>query len=70
MEDFLKQFMNKQVDISFGSSSTVRGEVLKVDDGVLQLKDEEDRVAYVAIDRVAVVWEVKDSQSRPGFVNK
>jgi small nuclear ribonucleoprotein (snRNP)-like protein len=69
MEEFLKNLMNKQVDISFGSSSTVRGDVLKVDDGVLQLRDEDERIAYVAIERIAVIWEVKDTQSRPGFVN-
>jgi hypothetical protein len=69
MEEFLKNLMSKQVDISFGSSSTVRGDVLKVDEGVLHLKDEDERIAYVAIERIAVIWEVKDTQSRPGFVN-
>jgi hypothetical protein len=42
--------------------------VVDVKDGVLFLRDEEDKVAYVAIGRIAVVWEVKEHQTRPGFV--
>jgi hypothetical protein len=69
MEEFLKQLMNKKVDVSFGAASTVRGDVIDVKDGILHLRDEDERIAYVAVERIAVVWEVKDSQSRPGFVN-
>jgi hypothetical protein len=42
--------------------------VVDVKDGVLFLRDEEDKVAYVVIGRITVVWEVKEHQSRPGFV--
>ena len=69
MEEFLKQLVKKQVDISFGATSTVRGDVVDVKDGILHLRDEDERIAYVSVERIAVVWEVKDSQSRPGFVN-
>ena len=68
MEEFLKQLMGKRVDVAYGTSATVRGDVVDVKDGVLFLRDEEDKVAYVAISRIAVVWEVKEHQSRPGFV--
>jgi TRAP-type mannitol/chloroaromatic compound transport system permease small subunit len=68
MEEFLKQLMGKRIDVAYGTSATVRGDVVDVKDGVLFLRDEEDKVAYVAIGRIAVVWEVTEHQSRPGFV--
>lgn len=68
MEEFLKTLKKKEVDIAFGSGSSVRGEITDVSDGVLYLRDEEDRLAYVAIEKITVLWEVKDSLSRPGFL--
>jgi hypothetical protein len=68
MEEFLTQLMGKRIDISCGSSAIVRGDVIAVKEGVLYLRDEEERVAYVAIEKVAIVWEVKEQQTRPGFV--
>jgi hypothetical protein len=68
MEEFLKQLMGKQIDVSCGSSISVRGDVVDVKDGVLYLRDEHDKVAYISIDKIAVIWEVKEGSSRPGFV--
>ena len=68
MEEFLKQSMGKEVDIAFGTMATVRGEIFDVKDGLLYLRDEHERVAYAAIDKITVVWEVKEHQIRPGFV--
>lgn len=68
MEEFLRQLIGKKVDIAFGSSAIVRGDVTDIKESVLYLKDEHDRVAYVSINKIAVVWEVKEHQSRPGFV--
>ncbi len=68
MEEFLKQLLGKKIDISCGAASTVRGDVVDVKGGILYLRDEDDRVAYVSIERVAIVWEVKEQQTRPGFV--
>lgn len=68
MEEFLKQLMGKKIDISCGASSTVTGDVVDVKDGILYLRDEDERVAYVAVEKIAVVWEVKEHQTRPGFV--
>lgn len=69
MENFLKNFVNRKIDIAFGSNATVRGEVTEIKDGILYLRDEEKRIAYVAIEKIAVVWEADESISRPGFVN-
>ena len=68
MEEFLKQLMGKKIDISCGTSATVSGDVVDVKNGILYLRDEEERVAYVSIAQVAIVWEVKEHQTRPGFV--
>ncbi len=68
MEDFLKQLMGKKIDISCGANATVRGDVVDVKKGILYLRDENERVAYVAIEKIAVVWEVQEQQARPGFV--
>jgi len=46
----------------------LRGEVLKVEEGVLHLKDSDDKTCYVAIDKILVVWEARDEEHRAGFV--
>ena len=68
MEEFLKQLMGKKIDLSCGAGSTVTGDVVDVKDGILYLRDEDERVAYVSIEKIAVVWEIKEHQTRPGFV--
>ncbi|CAN5410377.1 hypothetical protein BH18ACI1_BH18ACI1_14420 [soil metagenome] len=68
MEEFLKQLMGKKLDISCGTNATFSGEVVDVKSGILYLRDEEERVAYVVIDKIAIVWEEKENQHRPGFV--
>lgn len=68
MEEFLKQLMGKEIDVSCGANATVRGDVVDVKNGVLYMRDEQDRVAYISIEKIAVIWEVKPHTSRPGFV--
>lgn len=68
MEEFLKQLTGKKIDLSCGMNSTVRGDVVEVKNGILYLRDEDERTAYVAIEKVAIVWEVKEHQTRPGFM--
>ena len=36
--------------------------------GVVYLRDEDDEVAYVSIDKIAVVYELKTEHPRPGFI--
>jgi len=69
MEDFLKQLMGKEVDVSCGTSAVVRGSVVDVKEGILYLRDEEDKVAYVVVDKVAFVWEVTSQEPRAGFMH-
>jgi len=68
VEDFLSKFIGKKIDLYCGGSSSVRGEVLKVEMGVLHLRDDEGHLCYVAIDKIVVVWEARDDNHRAGFV--
>lgn len=68
MENLLRKFVGKQVDISFGTNSIVRGDVSEVRDGILLMEDEDQRTVFISIDKITVVWEIKETHSRPGFV--
>lgn len=68
MEEFLKTLMGKKLDVSCGANASFRGDVIDVKNGVLFLRDDDDKVAYVAVDKIAIICEVKEHQSRPGFV--
>jgi hypothetical protein len=60
--------IGRKVDVFCGGSSSLRGEIIKVEDGVLHLKDSDQKLCYVAIDKIVVVWEAKDDEHRAGFV--
>ncbi len=68
MEELLKNLLSKKIDVTCGINATFRGDVVDVKSGVLYLRDEDGEVAYVAIDKIAVIYECKDPQTRPGFV--
>ena len=68
MEDFLAKFIGKKIDVYCGGSSSLRGEVLKVESGVLHLRDTEGKHCYVAIDKIVVVWDARDDNHQAGFV--
>ena len=68
MEELLKHLLGKKIDVSCGTNATFRGDVVDVKSGVLYLRDEDGEVAYVAIDKIAVIYECKDPHTRPGFL--
>lgn len=69
MNEFLSRMIGRKIDIFCGGASSLRGEVLKVEGGVLHMKDDDEMMCYVAIDKIAVVWEARDSEHRAGFVS-
>ena len=69
MEDFLRGMLNRRVDVHCAGAIRLRGEVAKVDAGVLHLKDEEDQMCYIATDKIAVVIEARERESRAGFLS-
>ena len=68
MEELLRSFTGREIDIAFNTNYVVRGTVNDVRDGIVFLEDEDKRSVYIAIDKISVVWEVKAMHSRPGFV--
>ncbi len=68
MEELLKHLLGKKIDVTCGTNATFRGDVVDVKSGVLYLRDEDGKVAYVSVDKIAVIYECKESQPRPGFI--
>ena len=68
MEDFLARLTGRNIDVYCGVASSLRGEVLKVEMGVLYLRDADGKNCYVAVDKILVVWEARDDDHRAGFV--
>jgi hypothetical protein len=69
MKTFLQGFVGKKIDVVCAGGVAVRGEVEAIETDVLVLKDDEDKVCYVAVDKITVVWETRDKQPRTGFVS-
>lgn len=70
MKEFLPKMIGKKMDIMCAGAGGVRGEIVEVSDGVLHLKDDEDRISYICIEKIAMCWEVRDRENRTGFVLK
>jgi uncharacterized protein DUF6897 len=68
VEDFLSRLIGRKIDIYCGGASSLRGEVLKVESGVLHLRDDDGKTCYVAVNKINVVWEARDDGHRAGFV--
>jgi hypothetical protein len=71
MREFLSQMIGKKLDVYCGGASSMRGKVMKVEGGVLHLRDDDKHTCYVAVDHIVAVWEAReDEQSRPGFISR
>jgi hypothetical protein len=70
MEELLNQYMGKKIDVSVGTTAVYRGEVIDVRNGILYLRDDDQKVAHIAVDKIGVIYECSDSASRPGFIVK
>jgi hypothetical protein len=68
VEDFLSRFIGKKLDIYCGGGSSLRGEVLKVEMGVVHVRDADGKKCYIAVDKIVVVWEAREDEHRAGFV--
>ncbi len=70
MQELLSTMIGKKIDAFCGGASSVSGEVIKVDKGVLHLRDDNNQVCYVAIDKIIVVWEKREKDHDAGFMSK
>lgn len=68
MEELIRNLIGKKIDVGCGTAAVIRGEVVNVQDGVLYLADEDKTPAYIAIDKIATVYECSEHAARPGFV--
>jgi hypothetical protein len=62
--------IDREVDVVCAGASSLRGKIIKVEGGVLQLRDDGDNDCYIAIDKIVAVWEKRDKDRHPGFVFK
>jgi hypothetical protein len=69
MEEFLSKMIGRKLDLFCEGALSLRGEALEVAGGLLYLKDEEERVCYIPIDKIVVVWEAQAEEHRAGFVS-
>jgi hypothetical protein len=68
MQEFLTSMIGKKVDVICSGAAGVRGEIVKIEGGYIQMQDE-DKTCYIAVDKIAIVWEVKENESRAGFLS-
>lgn len=70
MEQLLAKLIGREIDVVCSGASSLRGECVGVEGGVLELKDDDGDVCYIAVDKIVAVWEKKDKSRHPGFVFK
>ncbi|HWS52537.1 MAG TPA: MM0924 family protein [Pyrinomonadaceae bacterium] len=68
MRELLAKMVGKKLDVFCGGASSLRGKLVKVDESVAHLVDEDDRMFYLAIERIIVFSETRESDQRAGFV--
>ena len=68
MRELLAKMVGKKVDLFCGGTSSLRGKVVKVEDAVAHLVDEDDQMFYVAVERIIVFSETRSGEHRAGFV--
>jgi hypothetical protein len=68
MEHFLAKLIGKKIDVRCAGAASLRGEVMKVEGGVLFLRDTEEKSCYVAIDKIVAIWDAHEDDHRAGFV--
>ena len=70
MQELLSKLIGKEIDVVCMGSSSLRGVAVKAEGGVLEIKDDNGDVCYVAIEKIVAVWEKRDKDRHPGFVFK
>jgi hypothetical protein len=70
MQQLLSKLVGREIDVVCFGSSSLRGKVIKVEDGVLELKDDNDETCHIAVDKIVAVWEKRDKSRHPGFIFK
>ena len=70
MEQLLSKLVGREIDVVCSGTSSLRGQCVRVDSGVLELKDDDGQTCYIAVDKIVAVWEKRAKDRHPGFVFK
>jgi len=70
VKQILANYLNKMIEIHYGSTAAIRGKLLDIVEDVAKLEDEDKVTMYVAIDKICVFWEVKEKEKPVGFIRK
>ena len=68
MERIIESMRGKRVDILCAGGGTLRGEISKINDGIVEVVCDDGRCGFVVADKIAAIVDVKENGSRPGFV--
>ena len=68
MEEIIRSFTGKKIDVNCGHSAVFRGENLGFANGVLTVKDESGKTVFIDATRIIAVTEVSEASGRPGFI--
>ena len=68
MRELMAKMVGKKIDLFCGGTSSLRGKLVKVDEGVAHMVDDDDQMFYVSIERIIVFSETKTGDQRAGFV--
>ena len=68
MRELLAKMVGKKLDVFCGGTSSLRGKLVKVDETVVHLVDDDDRVLYVSVERIIVFSESREAEQRAGFL--
>ncbi|MCA1633486.1 MAG: hypothetical protein LC802_07150 [Acidobacteria bacterium] len=67
MREFLSKMVGKKINIFCGGPN-FKGKVVKVDEGVVHMVNDDDQMFYVAVDRIIVVSEEHEAEQKAGFI--
>ena len=62
MRELLAKLVGKKLDMFCGGTTSLRGKLVKVDEGVAHMVDEDDEMFYVAIERIIVFSETRTAR--------
>ena len=68
MDELLRSFKGRKVELFCGMNSLFSGVLESVSDAYLTIKDSDDRMVHILKDKVVAVRESFEHQSRPGFI--
>ncbi len=68
MEETIKSFVGKSVDINCGGTAVFSGEVAEVNSQTVKLSMEDGAEVYIALDKISAVSNGHSEHHRPGFV--